>query len=132
MEIETGFQSRFNSISIKVPTTAGTMFVAIMENLEGSVCGIQLNIGKAGGEVSTAAHAVARLCNLALDKGASVTEIIQELSNHTTDRSVVASNGTTVRSVIDGIVHALIEYNRDKYAASLKRIGGDGFSRLGG
>lgn len=131
MKIETGDQFKFTSSSIKVPTTAGTMFVAIMEDPAGDPIGIQLNIGKAGGELSALAHGLARVCTLSLDKGAALTDLIQELSNHTTDKSVMSSNGTPVRSVVDGLVWALIEYNRGRYAERIARVGG-AYPRLGG
>lgn len=132
MNIETGELSRFNSVSIKVPTTAGTMFVAIMEDALGNPVGFQLNIGKAGSELSAFVNALSRVCNLAIDRGALITDLIQELSNHTTDkRAARAGNGSEIRSVVDGIVYALVEYNRERYANKLRVIG-DVSPRLGG
>lgn len=130
MKIETSAQTKYNSISIRVPTTAGTMFVLIMEDENGDPVGIQLNIGKAGNELSTLAHGLARTASLALDRGASISDLIQELSGHTTDKRVTTANGSEVRSVPAGLVWALIEYGRDRYANKLRLIG-DVSPRLG-
>lgn len=132
MRIEQGAQVKFSSISIKVRTTAGTMFVMVMEDANGEPIGVQLNIGKAGSEISAMTHGLERVINIALDRGAALTEFIQELSNHTTDKTVLVGNGVSIRSVIDGIVWAFIEYNRDKYKQRLALVHGDNFSRLGG
>lgn len=132
MNIESSTQARFNSISIRVETTAGTLFVMIMEDIQGEPCGIQLNIGKAGGELSAVAHGLARVCSLVLDKGGKVSELIQELSNNTTDKQVRTKDGTIIRSVLEGVTWALVEYNRERYKTKLSLIaGGDIFPRLG-
>lgn len=132
MNIETSKQVRFNSYSYRVETTAGTLFVIIMEDLNGEPCGIQLNIGKAGGELSAVAHGLARVCSLALDKGAKVSDLIQELSNNTTDKQVRGPNGEVIRSFMEGVTKALVEYGRDRYGRKLSLIAGsDIHPRLG-
>jgi hypothetical protein len=130
MRIETGEQVKFNSIPFKVETPSGTMYVFVMENSKGDPVGIQLVLGKAGSELSAWAHGLARLASLILDLRGNITDLIAELSNHTSDRSVDRKNGVRIRSGIDGLVYALMEYQRERYRQQTEFL--DIRARLGG
>lgn len=130
MKIESGTQVRFDSVTIEVSTTAGSLFVHIMSDMEGNPCGIQLNIGKNGGELYAMSQGLARICSLAMDHGATITELLAELSNHSTDKIVRKPNGVQIDSVLGGLCYALMEYQRDRYEGTIRLL--DTSPRLGG
>lgn len=122
MKIEKMQQEKFTSIPIKISTTTSDLFVFILEDNDGRPVGIQVSIGKSGGELGAWAQATARLCSKILDLGGGITDLIEELSGHTTDRVVTLSNGINVRSTVEALSIALIEYNREKYGQSIRLL----------
>lgn len=130
--IETAEQDKFDGITIQVPTPDGAMFVTIMEDVTSKPVGIQIHIGKAGGALAAWASALSRIMSLALDNGATINDLITELSSHTSDRRRETSKGESVRSGIEGIWTALMQYKRDKYALTAATLGDDRSGKLGG
>lgn len=100
-----------NTSSIKVKTPDGTLFVHIVEE-RGQPTEILLNIGKSGYSLSAWANALARVASLALRKGATLSELTQEVSNITSERKTRHQNGITVRSGPEGLATALLLYAR--------------------
>lgn len=117
MRVETMAQEKFDSVTIQVPTPDGMMFVAIMENTDGSPIAVQIHIGKSGAPLAAWSNALSRIMSLALDKGATINDLIEELSSQTSDKSRTTTNGESVRSGVEGVFVALMRYKRDKYAA---------------
>lgn len=136
MQIETMEQTKFDGITIQVPSPDGTMFVTIMEDNVGKPVGVDIHIGKAGAAVAAWANALARIMNVALDRGATINDLAVELSNMTSDKRRDTANGEPVRSAIEAVWLALVKYKRDKFEQVSRTLGdvnvrGRG-SRLGG
>lgn len=110
--IESGPTNQFHGTTYCVDTPDGLMFVIIMEDAQYKPCGINIHIGKAGTAVSAWANAVARVCSLALDHGASIPELISELSQNNTDKSR-RSGEVYIRSGVAGLSYALLQYHRE-------------------
>lgn len=99
-----------SSVTIKVKTPDGKMFVTIAEDVEtGKASHIQINIGKAGSGLQAWASTTAELCSLALSLGAKVEQLI-EINRVTSDRLSTDDDGHEVRSGPDGLAHALRVY----------------------
>ncbi len=96
------------SVSIKVNTPDGKMFVVIAEE-NGVPKEILIYIGKAGYALSAWCEALQRIVALALKSGVDIHTIITEISNLRSDKSVM-SNGLVVRSGPEGLVVALLRY----------------------
>lgn len=123
MLIESVAQDKFDGITIQVPTPDGTMFVTILEDTTGRPMGIQIHIGKAGAPIAAWSHALARICSLALDKGADINDLVAELSSQTSDKTRMSTRGEVVRSGVEGLWTALMQYKRDKFDATAKTLG---------
>jgi|SRR5882724_2881223 len=100
------------TISVRVKTPDGTLFVHVLEDERKLPEEILLNIGKSGFSLQAWANALARVASLALRRGVSLREIAHEVSGITTDRSVRAQNGVTIRSGPEGLAHGLLQYLR--------------------
>lgn len=120
--IDTMEQACFPGWSYKVDTPDGTAYVIIMEDDSGKPIGVSINIGKAGSGVAAWAQATSRVCSLALDHGATITDLINELSSHTTDRLRVVGNGIKIRSGIEGVAYALMQYSAMKHQEEIRRL----------
>lgn len=95
--------------SIKVITPDGTLFVHLLEDDDGRPIRLLLNIGKNGYSLNAWASALAQAISLALRKGASVHDVIESISNITSDGNKREQrNG--VRSGPEGVVSALMRY----------------------
>lgn len=115
MKIETMEQTKFESITIQVPSPDGTMFVTIMEDNTGKPVGIDLHIGKAGASVAAWAQALSRMMTLALDHGSTINDLVVELSNMTSDKRRDTAAGEPIRSGVEAVWLALVKYKRDKF-----------------
>lgn len=115
-KIDTAIPGKFTGMTYRVDTPIGTMFINVMEDMTNKAIGIDIYIGKAGSETNAWSHGMARVINCALDHGASIDDIISELSNHTSDRGIRKfGDNIPVRSGPDGICVALMMYTREKY-----------------
>lgn len=123
MRLETAEQDKFDGITIQVPTPDGTMFVTILEDLAGKPMGVQIHIGKAGAPIAAWSNALARIISLALDKGADMNDLVSELSSQTSDKNRMSTRGEIVRSGVEGLWIALMQYKRDKFDATAKTLG---------
>lgn len=114
--IDTAIPGKFTGMTYRVETPIGTMYVNVMEDEKGKAIGIDVHLGKAGSESNAWPHVLARIINCALDHGATVNDIIDELSETTSDRgSRRFGDNIPVRSGPDGICVALMMYSREKY-----------------
>lgn len=123
LKIETTTQTFFKGgETIRVRTTDGTMYVIVIEDGRGVPIAVQAHIGKTGSSVYAWLDAVTRLCSKLLDKGESVSTLIYELENITSDRTV--QNGSVpIRSGVDGFVYALRSYQRSKRKRASRALG---------
>lgn len=109
------------TITVKVHTPDGTMFVHIIE-YKGKPYEVMLNIGKSGYSLAAWANALARVVSLALRSGSDLQSIIAEVSNIKTGKSS-RSNGIEISSGPAGLAHALMLYAQMKD----KEKGDDGY-----
>jgi hypothetical protein len=101
----------FESEVIRAKTPDGTLYLLVMENKDKSIAGFKISIGKAGAPVAAWASALAEIMTLAIQKGATVEDLLTTLSGITSDR--VARAATSVcRSGPEGVWQALIKYRQ--------------------
>lgn len=123
MLVDSVGQGKWNNTTIRVPSGDGTLFVSIVEGEDGKPCAIMITIGKAGSSVRAWAHTFARILTMALEKGATVEDIITELSSQRGDRSTPSIGGQRVTSGPEAVYVALMEYRRGKFAVTRKQLG---------
>lgn len=122
LRIDSSQQHIFGGFTYQIHTPDGLMFVNLMENQEGKLCAIDIKIGKAGTSLRAWAHTFGRLATMAIEHGASINEIVEELSSQTSDRQQTFTNGVRVRSGPEGIYNALMMYKDDKYVEAKKEF----------
>lgn len=128
LRIDVSHQHIFGGFTYQIHTPDGLMFVNLMEDNVGRLCAIDIKIGKAGTSLRAWAHCFGRIITMALEHGASINEIVEELSSQTSDRQKTYTNGTKIRSGPEGVYNALMMYKDDKYFEARKefKIKGDG------
>ena len=96
---------------VKIRTPDGKAFLIIDEDPETSnPIRFDLQLGKSGTSLRSWSYAMGRMLTLSVKNGATIEDVITELSNVTTDKY---SGG--VRSGIDGLVKGLMRYQSDKF-----------------
>lgn len=119
-------QEVYNTITGKVRTPDGTMFVIVLEDKEGKPCGIHINIGKAGSSLNAWANATAALVTRMLGAGIGLNDVIKELSEMTSDKTVLTGeNHVPIRSGPDGLCYALMMYRKEKYRDLVSTLEGE-------
>jgi hypothetical protein len=112
----------------EVKTPDGTMFVVMNEDTNGELVEIHIHIGKAGTPLMAWAEALAHVASLALRyRGVSVGDLLCELGNISSDRSVRIANGATIRSGPEGLAYALQCYQRSKHQRRITNLKIDRF-----
>ena len=101
----------FESEVIRAKTPDGTLYLLVMENKDKSIAGFKISIGKAGAPVAAWASALAEVMNLAIQKGATVEDLMSTLSGITSDR-VARSATSNCRSGPEGVWQALVKYRQ--------------------
>jgi hypothetical protein len=110
------------SITVKVKTPDGTMFVNISERNHVPYR-IDITIGKAGSAIQAWAAAMSAMLTLAVKAGLNLHILIEELSNISSDKTTNdLINGRIIRSGPDGIVQALTIYMHDAVGAPSGKI----------
>jgi hypothetical protein len=100
----------FESEVIRAKTPDGTLYLLVLEK-DKKVEGFKISIGKAGAPVAAWASALAEVMTLALQKGATIEDLMATLSGITSDR-VARSATSTCRSGPEGVWQALIKYRQ--------------------
>lgn len=119
-------QETYETLTFRVRTPDGTMFVIVMDDESGKPVGVHINIGKAGLPLSAWANATAALVTRMLDAGIGINDIITELSELTSEKSVLSGDGNVpIRSGPDGLCFALMQYRKSKYRELVETLGGD-------
>lgn len=108
-------QTIFNNSTFRVTTPEGEMFVTVIEDSASKVTAIDIKIGKAGSALVAWTHSFARILTLAIEKGASVEDLIVELSGQTSDKLRTLTNGVIIRSGPEAVSYALMRYQKEKY-----------------
>lgn len=126
LKIDGGSKSIFKSVNYRVVTPTGQMFVNILEDDNDKICGLEITIGKAGSDLKAWTHSFARLLTLSLDMGATLEQLIAELSSQTSDKSRTTDGGVKIRSGVEGVYRALMLYRNDKHVELRKEMKLDG------
>lgn len=113
---------RFDGAVVRVPTPDGTLFLIVDEDASGRPCMIRFEIGKVGSALRAWTEAVGRLITLSLSKGATLEDVITEVSNITSDRIAYAGR-VPIRSGPDGLAYGLVKYKGHKYDEMQKILG---------
>lgn len=121
-------QETYATLTFRVRTPDGTMFVIVMDDVNGKPVGIHINIGKAGLPLSAWANATAALITRMLEGGIGINDIIQELSEQTADKTVYSGDGLVpIRSGPDGLCFALMQYRKSKYKELVGTLEGENY-----
>jgi|SRR5436190_1705827 acyl-CoA hydrolase len=115
MKIETMEETKLDAVTFQVPSPDGTMFVTVTEDRAGKPIAVFIHIGKAGAPIAAWSNALARMLTLALDHGATINDVLVELSNQTTDKIRLTQSGESIRSGVEGVCNALMQYKRAKF-----------------
>jgi hypothetical protein len=126
MLLDTGPQYIFNTSTYQIHSPDGLMFVIVMEDENGNLCGLEVKVGKAGGALRAWAHCFGRLLTMCVEKGWTLEEIIEELSSQTSDSLRTSVTGVVCRSGPEAVYLALLDYRRDRYARKTKALGING------
>lgn len=102
-----------NAYTIKIQSPEGAIFVHCNEDINGKLDSVMINVGKAGSTVSSWANGLSRMISIAL-RSTDLSEILTQLSNNSSDRSVLATNKIFIKSGVDAVFHALLMYKNLK------------------
>lgn len=117
-DLESGIAQ--DSLTWKIATPNGVMFVTIVESIDYRKRPVPINIlitiGKSGSAIMAWATMTADLISLMFIKKIDLSEIIAEISMNLSDRVVMQKPGVSIRSEPEGIKYALLRYqeNRNK------------------
>lgn len=108
----------YNGLTIREPTPEGTAYFVIVEESPGKILQINTHIGKAGSALRSFTFAIDALVTVLLNKGATITEVIELLTDIGSDRTPsLSSDGSYNRSYAEALANAL-----RKYLASLETL----------
>lgn len=104
---------------IRQNTPDGVLWLFVVEDDSGKPIRMTFEIGKSGASIRAWCDALSRVACLLLDKGGTIEQIMAELSNITTDKSVVdtVTEHLTTRawSGPEGICKAIAKYKDRRY-----------------
>jgi hypothetical protein len=101
------------SVTIKVATPDGKMFVIIVDDENGNPTRVIIAIGKAGSTLMAWAESISRLATRLFKNGSTVHEVVKELTGIRADR-LTLHNGTEITSGPEGLAKALLIYQEWK------------------
>jgi hypothetical protein len=116
LKLENKKDAIFKLVSYRTNTPDGPMYVQIMEDDNHNFVGINLHIGKAGSSLRAYLNVISRFITLLVENGVSIYNIIEELSNQRSDRSVFLANGKEVSSAMEALFFIMTSYNSEKIA----------------
>ena len=103
-----------SSLTWKITTPNGVMFVTIVESMDYRKRPIPVNIlitiGKSGSAIMAWANMTASLISLLFTKKVDLEDIIVGISMNLSDHSVLQKPGIFIRSEPEGIKYALMRY----------------------
>ena len=107
-----------NSLTYRVMTPNGVMFVTVVESLNYMKRPIPTNmliaIGKSGSAIMAWANMTADLITLLFKSKLDLEDIIAAISMNLSDQSVLQRPGIQIRSEPEGIKYALFRYQEDR------------------
>ena len=115
-ELESGIAQ--SSLTWKVMTPNGVMFVTIVESIDYLKKPVPVNIliiiGKSGSAIMAWANMTASLISLLFKNKVDLEDVIAEISMNLSDHSVLQKPGVSIRSEPEGIKYALLRYQEDR------------------
>ena len=115
-ELESGIAQ--SSLTWKVMTPNGVMFVTIVESIDYLKKPVPINIliiiGKSGSAIMAWANMTASLISLLFKNKIDLEDVIAEISMNLSDHSVLQKPGVSIRSEPEGIKYALLRYQEDR------------------
>lgn len=108
------------SVTLKVVTPDGTMFVHIIESPPGLPFKLDVSMGKAGSSIQAWAQSLSKVISVCLRNGIPISAIAEEIGAENSDR-ITISNGRFVRSGPAGIAQAILMYLEFKKPRSERR-----------
>ncbi len=104
------------SLTIRVMTPDGVMFVTIVESANGTrpqPAEILIVLGKTGSAIAAWANMAALLCSVLLERGVSLADIAVKISNILSDGRTTHTTGMDIRSGPEGLKYAFLRYNEN-------------------
>lgn len=101
------------SVTIRVATPDGKMFVIIVDDTNGNPTRVIIAIGKAGSRLMAWAESMSRLTTRLIKNGSSINDVIMEVSGIRADR-LVMNGETEITSGPEGLAKALLIYQEYK------------------
>lgn len=106
----------------RVKSPHGTLFLIVVEDKNNNPIKLIVQVGKTGTGVRAWADSVGRLATRLLQLGATIPEIVMELSNIVSDGLVFEDNDQLpIRSGPDALNQALMNYQHEHYAEVSKK-----------
>ena len=112
---------KWDSVTVKVESPDGTLYVTILEDSNNEPCMIHISGGKNGASLYAWAKALADSLTTSLNHGATISELIQDLSSQTSHRS--AGFNVKLRSGPEAVAQALIDYSRMRFDKLRESLG---------
>ncbi len=107
-----------DSLTYKIATPNGVMFVTIVESLnylkKPIPNKILITIGKSGSAIMAWASMTADLISLLLKMKTDLEDIIVAVSMNLSDHSILQKPGVSIRSEPEGIKYALLRYQENR------------------
>jgi hypothetical protein len=102
---------KYNSLTIQEPTPEGTAFITVVEDKPGEIVHVDFQIGKSGTTVRTYTYAMAQLVTFLFEKGCTIKEVIDRLTDIASDRAPrLTAGGSYNRSGAEALASALRQY----------------------
>lgn len=112
----------YDNVTFSVETPEGKATIIIVEEKPGVIHKILFMIGKAGSINNAWAFALAEMVVSNLHRGASLTDVIGDLSNITSSRPVFDRSGIPCRSGPEALYLVLMRYRNMYKDAPVKRV----------
>lgn len=113
----------YSNYSFWVASPDGTITVIVAENKDNSPCAIFIHVGKTGSPIAAWADATARAVTRCFDGGATLEQVIEDISNITTDKFRANPSGYVCRSAVEAVAIALLRYRQHKIETLEKELG---------
>jgi len=99
----------YENFTFSLPTPDGDATIFIVEGEDGKIVRVDITIGKAGSSVAAWCNGFSRMLTFAINKGVSLDDVIEELSDIASDRFQF-SDGVPIRSGPEAMAIAFKKY----------------------
>lgn len=123
MRIETMDEHIFSNVTYQVDIPEGTMFVSIIQDNSGKPLAIDIHIGKAGSTLQAWSVSFGRVLTMALDNGATINDLIADLSSQRSDKDRTTLGGVSITSGPEGVCYALMQHRKELFQLARESMG---------